>query len=243
MSRRLLSIVVPAYNEEKYIGALLERIPKVDTEAVGFDKEILVVDDGSTDGTAAIVREHPAARLLQQRNQGKGKAVHHGVAEARGEYVLVQDADLEYFPEDYPAMLAAIEGPRDVVYGSRTLGQWRERTQLWPGLPGKHPRQTMGPYAAGLVLSGLTMLLYGRLVTDTLTAYKVYPRRALTSFDVKTHGFETDHELTAKLIRAGYRIREVPVRYEPRSVAAGKKIRASDGLKAIWTLARFRISD
>jgi dolichol-phosphate mannosyltransferase len=244
MTRRLLSIVVPAFNEAAHIGELLERIPKVDTEAVGFDKEILVVDDGSTDGTADVVRRHPAARLLQQpRNQGKGRAVQRGVANARGDYVLVQDADLEYFPEDYPGMLAAIEGPRDVVYGSRTLGQWHAGTRRALALPGKHPRQSLGPYAAGVVLSGWTLLLYGRLITDTLTAYKIYPRQALASLEVKTHGFETDHELTAKLIRAGYRIREVPVRYEPRSVAAGKKIRARDGVKAIWTLARFRVLD
>jgi dolichol-phosphate mannosyltransferase len=240
-ARRLLSIVVPAYNEERSIGALLARIHAVDTGGAGFDKEIVVVDDGSRDRTAEVAASFDWVRVVRmEKNGGKGRAVQRGIAEARGDYVLVQDADLEYFPEDYPLLLAPVRDRDDlVVYGSRTLGQFHARPRAL--FPGRHPEQALGPYAAGLVLSGWTFALYGRLLTDTLTAYKLYPRHALARLDVKTHGFETDHELTAKLARAGYEIREVPIRYSPRSVAEGKKIRARDGLVALWTLVRFRV--
>jgi glycosyltransferase involved in cell wall biosynthesis len=238
-----LSIVVPAYNEEASIGKLLPRILEVDTESLGFEKEIVVVDDGSKDRTSEDVKKFPEVRLVQQDNAGKGKAVQRGIAECTGDYVLVQDADLEYEPQDYIPMLRALaEHPKSLVYGSRTLGVAKRQSRLRL-FPGRHERQSLGPYVAGVALTAWTALLFQRLVTDTLTAYKIYPTEVIRSMVVRTHGFETDHELTAKFIRLGYRIIEVPIDYQPRSIEEGKKIRARDGLIAVWTLLRYRIAD
>jgi len=233
-----LSIVIPAFNEEAFIGTLLKTILAVDTESLGFEKEIIVVNDGSKDGTRDAVRRFPSVKLIDQENQGKGAAVQRGIGEATGDFVLVQDADLEYAPADYRPMLQAILSGASCVYGSRTLGQLR--TRGWTVTPGRHPQQSLGPWLAGWVLSGVTFLLYGIWISDTLTAYKLYPRSVFSWMKVKTHGFETDHEITAKLIRSGIKIREVPISYQPRSVEEGKKIKASDGLVAVWTLLRFR---
>jgi len=235
---KLLSVIIPAYNEEAYIGTLLSKIATVDTASSGFRMEIIVVDDGSRDRTQEIARGFASSGVvcISQKNQGKGRAVQSGVAEARGDYLLVQDADLEYDPADYPAMLAALSHA-DVVYGSRTLGQLRHRKGLTPG---RHPGQGLGPWIAGVVLTCWTFLLYGKWITDTLTAYKLYPASVLKSMRVVTRGFETDHEVTARLIRGGLKIAEVPISYRPRSAAEGKKIKARDGLIALWTLLRFR---
>jgi dolichol-phosphate mannosyltransferase len=233
-----LSIIIPAYNEELFIGTLLDTILAVDTESLGFEKEIIVVNDGSKDGTADSVRRFLSVKLIDQQNQGKGAAVQRGIREATGDFILVQDADLEYEPADYSPMLKAIQTGASCVYGSRTLGQLRALG--WTVTPGRHPEQGLGPWLAGLILSAVTFLLYWVWISDTLTAYKLYPRSVFGWMKVKTHGFETDHEITAKLVRAGIRITEVPIAYHPRSVEEGKKIKASDGFMAIWTLLRFR---
>ncbi len=240
---KILSIVIPAYNEESSIGLLLPKILAVDTESLGFRKEILVVDDGSKDRTSEIVGGFSEVRLIRQENSGKGSAVQRGIAECTGDYVLVQDADLEYEPEDYIPMLRALsEHPHALVYGSRTLGVARH-SRGFRLFPGRHAEQSLGPYVAGVALTAWTALLFQRLVTDTLTAYKVYPTDALRKMVVRTHGFETDHELTAKFLRLGYRIIEVPIEYRPRSVEEGKKIRPRDGLIAVWTLLRYRLAN
>ena len=240
--RRTVSIVIPAYNEEAFIGLLLKKLSGVDTESAGFDKEIVVVNDGSRDRTAEIVSNKPGVRLINQENRGKGAAVQRGVQEATGDFVLVQDADLEYEPADIPAMLTALGHATDVaVYGSRILGvKDRQGLTLFPGLA---PGQRLGPWVANRTLTILTFILYGRWITDLLTGYKIYPTAFLRSIKVKTAGFETDHELSAKLMRAGYSIREVPAQYRPRSIAEGKKIGPLDGLIAVWTLLRFRFVD
>jgi dolichol-phosphate mannosyltransferase len=239
-----LSVVIPAYNEERFLGTLLTRIDAVDIASLGFEMEVIVVDDGSKDRTFEIASGHAGVRALKQvPNQGKGAAVQRGIHDATGDWVLVQDADLEYEPADYRVLLGAIprEG-RAAVYGSRTLGQIRERG--WLRLfPGRHPRQGFGSWFAGVLLSCWTFLIYGRFITDTLTAYKLYPTDVIRSFAVRTCGFETDHELTAKLIRSGIRIVEVPIHFEPRSTAEGKKIRARDGFMAVATLLRYRFFD
>jgi len=240
---RTVSIIVPAYNEEAFIGTLLERITRVPTEDIGFRKEIIVVDDGSTDATAECAAFLPDVTVTRQDNQGKGAAVQRGLREATGDFVLVQDADLEYDPDDYVPMLAALgEAGATAVYGSRPLGVIRERGWLHP-FPGKHPGQGIGPWAMNVVLSVFCLLLYGRWITDLLTGYKIYPAGILKGFTVRTRGFETDHELTAKLVKSGIAIHEVPVGYTPRSKEEGKKIRARDGLIALWTLLRFRFVD
>jgi len=186
---KTLSIVIPAYNEAAWIGALLDAILAVDTESLGFRKEILVVNDGSRDDTAAIVREFENRGVKcfdQVPNQGKGRAVRRGIQESQGDYVLVQDADLEYDPEDYRPILEALSRDADIVYGSRTLGQIRENG--WTLTPGRHPSQSLGPWLAGAILSCWTCLLYFRWISDTLTAYKLYPASALKSMTLETTG-------------------------------------------------------
>jgi glycosyltransferase involved in cell wall biosynthesis len=244
----VLSIVIPAYNEGAFLGQLLERIVAVPVSSLGFEKEILVVNDGSKDNTEAVAREFAASctsatvRVFTQNpNQGKGKAVQRGIREAGGDYILIQDADLEYDPADYVGLLEGLKRA-DVVYGSRTMGQ----AALQRGLtlfPGRHPEQSLGAWLAGALLTLWTALVYFRWITDTLTAYKLYPASAVKQMRLRTSGFETDHEITAKLIRRGLSIVEVPIRYLPRSREEGKKIKASDGFIAVWTLLRFRFSD
>ena len=240
----LLSIVIPAYNEEAFIGTLIERILAVPVENLGFSKELIVVNDGSRDKTAEVAqsftKRYPQVRCFSQSNQGKGKAVRRGIQEAVGDYVLIQDADLEYDPQDYVALLEGLH-QGDVVYGSRTLGQRRNQV-AFTLYPGRHAEQGFGPWMAGVLLTLWTALIYGRWITDTLTAYKLYPARAVKNMRLETTGFETDHEITAKLIRQGLRIVEVPIRYYPRSREEGKKIKPRDGLIAVWTLLRFRFA-
>ncbi|MBF0362528.1 MAG: glycosyltransferase family 2 protein [Oligoflexia bacterium] len=250
----ILSIVIPAYNEEKFIGNLLEIIKEIDTDKMGFTKEIIVVDDGSKDKTFQIASQfastHPQLNIkvfMQIPNQGKGAAVRRGIKEATGDYILIQDADLEYFPKDYITMLEAIKKSNAqsnansllLVYGSRLLGEIK-KNGLLKLFPGKHSRQSVGPWLAGVILSAWTFLLYTRKITDTLTAYKLYPASALKEMNIVTSGFETDHELTAKFIRLGAKIVEVPIDYNPRGKDEGKKIATKDGFKAVWTLFRFR---
>jgi dolichol-phosphate mannosyltransferase len=236
-----LSIVIPAYNEEAFIGKLLEKILKVPTEALGFRKEVLVVNDGSKDRTEEVVRQFSSVRCFTQvPNQGKGAAVQRGIREATGDYILIQDADLEYDPDDYLTLLRALSRG-DVVYGSRTLGQRRTQRGLTL-FPGRHPNQGFGPWTAGVLLTLWTFLMYGRWITDTLTAYKLYPAGPVKNMKLQTRGFETDHEITARLIRSGHTIVEVPIEYYPRSAEEGKKIKPSDGLIAVWTLLRFRFA-
>ncbi len=241
MNRRL-SIVIPAYNESAFIGTLLKRIDAVPTQSQGFEKDIIVVDDGSKDATAQIATGFPNVRVLRQTNQGKGAAVQNGIRAAKGDYVIVQDADLEYDPADYLPMLKKIDANhRTVVYGSRLLGQKRDHPHVWPS--GRHPKQRLGAWMANRLLTLWTAVLFGRWISDPLTAYKLYPTSLLKRFHVRTCGFESDHELTAKIIKAGHPIVEVPISYSPRSLEEGKKIRARDGLIAIWTLLRFRFHD
>jgi len=235
----ILSIVIPAYNEESSIGTLLETILRIDTEALGFQKEIVVVNDGSKDGTERVVRGFPVVRLINQiPNQGRGAALKRGVQEATGDHILFQDADLEYSPEDYPALLRALKSGVDCVYGNRLDGVVRDHGR---GLfPGKHPQQGVGPWAAALVVRAWTSLLVGTWVPDMFTGYKLYPTNLLKKLRLETNGFELDHEITVKLYRIGAKFGEVPIRYHPRGTAEGKKIRAMDGIIALWTVFKYR---
>jgi dolichol-phosphate mannosyltransferase len=238
----VLSVVIPAYNEERTIGILLEDIRSVPLKETGFKIEIIVVDDGSTDKTAKIVSSFKNVRYIHQTNQGKGAAVQRGVRECTGDFLLVQDADLEYDSRDYIPMLHALPTwGAAVIYGSRVKGQLRGRG--WRLFPGKHPAQGIGPWGANWIISFWILVLYGRWITDPLTAYKLYPTQLIREMDIKSTGFEADHEMTAKLIRMGMPIIEVPVRYTPRSVEEGKKIRAIDGVIALWTLLKFRLTN
>lgn len=236
-----VSIVIPAYNEEAFIGKLLEVILQVDIQSIGFEREIIVVDNGSHDRTSEIVRKFPVVRLLRiEINKGKGDGVRYGIKNATGNYVLIQDADLEYDPYDYLGMLRPLLTTKQstAIYGSRILGELKENGFSF--IPGKHKDKSVATWIANAALSFWVWIIFGRYITDTLTGYKIYPTKLLQSFTIETTGFETDHELTAKLIRSGVKIIEVPVGYVPRSVEEGKKIRYSDFFIALWTLLRFR---
>lgn len=230
----VLSIVIPAYNEERFIGTLLERIRAVDLRPQGFETEIIVVDDCSKDGTVEAVRRCPDVILCRhERNGGKGRAVRTGIERATGDYVMIQDADLEYDPQDYVPMVEMLRSGRaDVVYGSRYTN----------GLVGsKHAQQSWAAYLGGRSLSLAALMCTGRYLTDTVTALKLYPRALLNELDLQTTGFELDHEMTSKVLARGRRIFEVPIRYFPRSREEGKKIGAKDwvrGLRTFWTYRR-----
>jgi glycosyltransferase involved in cell wall biosynthesis len=227
---KVLSVAIPAYNEAHFIGRLLQQIKAVDLAPFGYRMEIIVVDDKSTDGTAEIVAAVPDVRLLRQPvNGGKGSAVRAGIAASTGDLLIIQDADLEYDPRDYVAMIKALEdGRADVVYGSRYLGR------------GRHPNQSLGAYLGGRSLSIVAWLFTRTRLTDTVTAYKLFQRQDLASLPLETSGFELDHEITARLIARGKSIAEVPIRYLPRTRAEGKKIGLSDWFVAVRTYWRYR---
>ena len=225
---KTLSIVIPAYNEERYIGTLLEQIKAVDLASVDTVAEIIVVDDCSQDRTAAIVSAVEGVTLLRmERNGGKGRAVRAGIAASSGDYLIIQDADLEYDPQDYiPMLQLLLSGQADIVYGSRYLGR------------GRYPNQSLAAYLGGRSLSLIGWAFTGRYLTDTVTALKLFHRTDLASLPLGTSGFELDHEITARMLARGRRIAEVPIRYFPRSKAEGKKIGLRDWFIAIRTFSR-----
>lgn len=223
-----LSVIMPVYNEASTIGEIIRRVREVN-----LDKEIIVVDDFSTDGTRDLLREisgNDIRLFLHERNKGKGSGIRTALQHVRGEIVLIQDADLEYDPQDYYALVEPIEGRKaDVVYGSRILGSHKRSSWLY--------------WLGGRFLSWLTNLLYGTNITDEPTCYKVFKTDVLKSLGVEAKRFEFCPEVTAKLAKRGYRIYEIPISYEPRGVKEGKKIRWRDGLQAIWVLIKYRFFD
>lgn len=236
-----LSIVVPAYNEEQFILAILHKILAVDLSRFDILKEVIVVDDGSRDRTAELVATVPGVVLVRLPvNSGKGSAVRAGIARATGDLLIIQDADLEYEPDDYVPMIEALLARRgDVVYGSRYLkhtGQGR----LANLLGGKAPGQSWRAYLGGRSLSLVAWLCTGCYLSDTVTALKLFPRDLLAALTLVTSGFELDHEITAKVLAAKRTIVEVPIRYNPRSKAEGKKIGLRDWFVGTWTYLRFR---
>lgn len=237
----MLSIVIPAYNEEKFIGTLIERIAAVELKCLGLEREIIVVDDCSTDRTAAIASPFPAVRLVSlERNSGKGAAVRTGIGLAKGDYLIIQDADLEYDPQDYVPMLEMLlAGSTDAVYGSRYLRK-PTRGRMWNLLSGKYPAQSWAAYLGGQSLSLVALLFTGCYLTDTVTASKLFHASMVKALDLHSSGFELDHEITAKLLARGQRICEVPIHYAPRSRAEGKKIGLRDWFVAVRTFYRYR---
>lgn len=232
---KTLSILVPVYNEAPTVAALLERVTRVDLAALGLAREILVVDDGSTDDGAARIerfqREHPAApvRLLRHAvNLGKGAAVRTALAVATGDICLIQDADLEYDPADYPLLLRPLlAGVSRVVYGSRWLA---------PRIPISGPLYALG----GWLENKFLRLLYRTNITDIATCYKVIDTALLRDLRLESTGFEFCPEVTAKLLNRRETIVEVPIRYDPRHKRDGKKIRWTDFFIALYTLCRVR---
>jgi dolichol-phosphate mannosyltransferase len=232
---RLLSVLVPAYQERATVRTLLARVARADTESLGFAKEIVVCDDGSTDGTADEVRAFAAGdarvRLVTHaRNRGKGAAIRSALALARGDYCLVQDADLEYDVDDYPRLLAAAAAGAPAVFGTRFHGQRRPR-----GMRAAH-------YAANRLLTALANALYGLALTDEATCYKLVNTALLRSLGLGCDGFDFCPEVTAKLGLLGIPVVEVPIGYAARSVEEGKKIRWTDGIVAAKTLVALRLA-
>ncbi len=225
-----LSIIIPAYNEERFIGTLLEKINSVDLEPLGIEKEIIVVDDCSKDRTAEIAGSVADVTLMRlPSNGGKGRAVRAGIALATGEYLIIQDADLEYDPKDYVPMLQALlSGRADVVYGSRYMGR------------GRHTNQSLAAYLGGRSLSLAALAFTGRYLTDTVTALKLFHRNQIAALELESSGFELDHEITARMAHRGARFVEVPIRYSPRSREEGKKIGMRDWFVAVRTFVRYR---
>lgn len=225
----LLSVVMPVFNERETIDEIIRRVL-----AVPVRKELIVVDDCSTDGTRDMLKDlqqrHGFRLILQDRNQGKGAALRRGFAEVAGDLVLVQDADLEYSPEEYPDLIGLIcEGRADVVYGSRFLG--RHRVFLFTH------------YLGNRLLTLLTNVLYNTMLTDMETCYKVMRTEVLRSFALRSDGFGIEPELTAKIFKRGFRVYEVPITYDGRGYDEGKKITWRDGIVALWVLMRYRFSE
>jgi glycosyltransferase involved in cell wall biosynthesis len=224
-----LSIVVPVYNEKNTILEILKRV-----EAVGVADEIVVVDDGSQDGTKELLAalKMPGLRLhAHERNRGKGAAVRTGIQAAEGDLILIQDADLEYDPRDIPALLKPIEeGLADVVYGSRFLGGPRRPTMFWHMVANK-------------LLTFVTNILYNNILTDMETGYKLFRSELVKSITIRSNSFDFEPEITAKLLKRRARIYEVPISFNPRDYDEGKKIGLVDAFQALWALFKYRFVD
>ena len=229
MNELLLSVIMPVYNERETLSEILAQV-----RAVGLEKEIVVVDDGSTDGTRAILREEEKKGDLKvfyhEVNKGKGTAVRTGLQHASGDFIIIQDADLEYDPCEYPKLLKPIlEGEAEVVYGSRSL-VFKETMFFLQSLGNK-------------VVTLATNLLYGIALSDMETCYKVFRAEVIKSIPLHSRRFEFEPEITAKLLKRGYRIHEVPISYKGREYHEGKKLTWRDGITALWTLLKYRFVD
>jgi glycosyltransferase involved in cell wall biosynthesis len=227
-----LSVIIPCYNEVETIEPVLERV-----EAVGLASEIIIVDDGSTDGTRDILREieaqaRPGVRVFyHERNQGKGAALVTGFSHASGDIFLIQDADLEYDPREYPVLIKPLqEGIARVVYGSRFLGGPRKAMNFWNMVANK-------------VLTLTTNILYNAILSDMETCYKVFRAEVVRDMVIHARGFEFEPEFTAKVLKQGIRIYEVPISYNGREWTEGKKISWTDGPIAMWILLKYRFVD
>ena len=227
--RLTLSVIIPCYNEVDTLEPVLDRV-----EEVGLADEILIVDDGSTDGTRDLLREieaqqRPNVRIVyHEQNQGKGAALVTGFSHASCDIFLIQDADLEYDPRDYPILLKPLqEGISKVVYGSRFLGGPRKAMNFWNMIANK-------------ILTLTTNILYNAILSDMETCYKVFRSDVVRDMVIHARGFEFEPEFTAKVLKQGIRIYEVPISYNGREWTEGKKIKWTDAPIAMWTLVKYR---
>lgn len=223
-----LTVIIPVYNEIATLPQLLQRI-----NAQPFDLEIIIVDDHSTDGTREYIKTLPSntyKKLYHSRNMGKGAAVRSAQAHVKGDIVIIQDADLEYQPDDYKDLIKPIvAGHADVVYGTRFLGAHRV-FYFWH-------------YVGNKILSLITNILYNTILSDMECGYKVFKREIFKEIKIESYGFELEPELTAKVFKQGLRVVEIPITYYGRSYNDGKKISWTDFFPAIWTLIKYRFID
>lgn len=225
-----LSVIIPVYNEVESILTILKRVQ--DTKLAS---EIVLVDDGSKDGTRDVLTKLMGKKglniILHEKNQGKGAAVRTGMAVAKGDILLIQDADLEYDPRDYPELLKPIqEGLADVVYGSRFLGKAHRVTMFWHLMANK-------------LLTLMTNILYDTILTDMETGYKVFRKEVIQGMTIHANSFNFEPEFTAKILKRKYRIFEVPITFNPRDYSQGKKIKLHDAFEAVWALLKYRFVD
>jgi glycosyltransferase involved in cell wall biosynthesis len=225
----LLSVVMPVYNERETVEEIVRRVL-----AVPVRIQLVVVDDGSTDGSreilAGLQRDLGFELVLQERNQGKGAALRRGFERVGGDLVIIQDADLEYSPEEYPELIDLIcQGRADVVYGSRFLG--------------RHRVFMFSHYLGNRIVTLLTNILYNTMLTDMETCYKVMRSEIVRGMRLQSSGFGIEPEMTAKIFKGGYRVYEIPITYDGRGYEQGKKITWRDGLVALWVLLKYRVID
>jgi glycosyltransferase involved in cell wall biosynthesis len=225
-----LSVIIPVYNEVGNIEEILKRVKATQQAA-----EIIVVDDGSQDGTRDLLKKLDGREkvrvILHEKNQGKGAAVRTGMDAAAGEILLIQDADLEYDPRDYPVLLRPLEeGIADVVYGSRFLGGPHRVAMYWHMVANK-------------LLTFMTNILYNTILSDMETGYKVFRRKVVDGMKLRSKRFDFEPEFTAKVLKRNYRIYEVPISFNPRDYSQGKKIKLKDAFAAVWTLLKYRFVD
>lgn len=245
----ILSIIIPAFNEASLLPAILDRVQAIELWP-GWGREIVVVDDGSSDAThaqaAAWMLRHPNAdmRLLRHEiNQGKGAAVRTGMESAKGDILIIQDADLEYDPEDIREVARPIVEQRSlVVYGSRILREKAiGRSGVLGWITGKHPHSYVMAYLGGVAITKFVNLLHGSKLTDEPTCYKCFHREALQGICIESNDFAWEPELTVKLLQKGYQIDEVPISYHPRKRSEGKKINWKDGVRALWAIGKYSL--
>jgi len=225
-----LTVIIPVYNEVHTIKEIIHRV--ADT---GLVSEIIVVDDGSSDGTRDILnelaRQKKIKAVFHEQNKGKGSAVRSGLEKASGDLILIQDADLEYDPRDYPVLMQPIqEDIADVVYGSRFLGGPRRPILFWNMVANK-------------ILTLTTNILYNNILTDMETGYKLFKREVVEGMHIHAKRFDFEPEFTAKILKRKVRIYEVPIRFTPRNYDEGKKIKMKDAFEAMWTLIKYRFVD
>ena len=235
-----LSIIIPVFNEEKTISQVLEKVLKL--KIPGVEKEVIIVDDGSTDKTWSEIGnwklEIGNSKVLRHaKNLGKGAAVCTGISHATGDYIIIQDADLEYDVNDVPRLLSHVRNSKDVVYGTRLA--------RLPHLTGEESRpQFLLHYFGNRFLSLVTSILYGQWITDMETCYKLFPRSEVRNMKLKSKRFDFEPEITSKLLKKGLKIREIPIKTKPRGYEEGKKLNTiRDGTIALWTLIKYRFRD